>query len=145
MATVEDCANFLIELTNSDESSNLMTGLRLNNLLYMAQGHYLSRYNMPLFEDDFNASKTGPAISTISNRYGSDFKQPITDFTTIDAVQSFNADEFEMLIAVHNNYKHLSTRELVQLNYTENSPWKRTYSDSNTETKITKMKFVQLP
>ena len=52
MAKVEDCANLLIELTNKDENTDDMTNLRLNKLLYFAQGHYLARYGKPLFDDE---------------------------------------------------------------------------------------------
>ena len=41
MTTAKYVANFFIELANDDEYGDGMTNMRLNKLLYFAQGHYL--------------------------------------------------------------------------------------------------------
>ena len=58
MANVQDVAKFFIGLANDQAVSNqgdLMTNLRLQKLLYFAQGWYLARYGKPLFQEEIEA------------------------------------------------------------------------------------------
>ena len=54
MAKVQDVAKLFIGLANEQAEQNqgdLMTNLRLQKLLYFAQGWYLARYGKPLFSN----------------------------------------------------------------------------------------------
>ena len=48
MATVFDVADFFIDIANMSEDDQ-MTNLKLNKLLYYAQGVFLARTGKPLF------------------------------------------------------------------------------------------------
>ena len=53
MADVQDVARFFIDLAkrqNDLERGDLMTNLRLQKLLYFAQGWHLARFGRPLFD-----------------------------------------------------------------------------------------------
>lgn len=52
MITAMDVANFFIDLTNNSKTDDKMTNLRINKLLYFAQGEYLAKYGTPLFDED---------------------------------------------------------------------------------------------
>lgn len=56
MISVQDVADFFIDMSNNDKTNKYpMTIERLNMLLYFAQGWYLARYDEPLFLEDFYA------------------------------------------------------------------------------------------
>ena len=72
MANVQDVAKFFIGLANeqaNNDQGDLMTNLRLQKLLYFAQGWYLSRYGKPLFQDEIEARKYGPVVPKIYETY----------------------------------------------------------------------------
>ena len=51
---------------------------RLQKLLYFADGGYYAIYGQPLINEDFYASKFGPAIARLENKTGWDYKSVIT-------------------------------------------------------------------
>lgn len=51
MAKAQDVADFFIEV----RGDNPISPVKLQMLLYLAQGHYLARYEEPLFDEDFVA------------------------------------------------------------------------------------------
>ena len=57
----EDIANFFLRAIYRD-CGDAITPLKLQKLLYFAQGNYLAKYNMPLFDEDFEAWIHGPVI-----------------------------------------------------------------------------------
>lgn len=138
MAKVEDCANLLIELTNKDENTDDMTNLRLNKLLYFAQGHYLARYGKPLFDDEIEAWKFGSIVPRIYGKYENRGKQPIMSFDVVDTSKAFTDNEFEMLVTVLQEYKPMSTWSLVNLNHEKGSPWDKFYLKGKYHAKIDK-------
>ena len=72
MANVHDVAQFFIGLANeqaNNEQGDMMTNLRLQKLLYFAQGWHLARYGKPLFDDDIEAWQYGPVVPSVYNAY----------------------------------------------------------------------------
>lgn len=65
-------ANFFLNIVDRDSGSTI-TPLKLQKLLYYAQGYYLARNNKPLFKEDFQAWAHGPANPKIYEEY-KDFK-----------------------------------------------------------------------
>lgn len=58
MAKVQDVAKFFIGYATEQAKNGqgeLMTNLRLQQLLYLAQGWHLARYGRPLFEEKIKA------------------------------------------------------------------------------------------
>ncbi len=62
MANVFDVADFFIQMTNHSEDDQI-TNLKLNKLLYYAQGAFLARTGKPLFENNMEAWTYGPCRS----------------------------------------------------------------------------------
>ena len=50
-----DVANYFIQVSSQDDEPDL-TNLKLQKLLYFAQGKYLAEFDKPLFEDNVNLS-----------------------------------------------------------------------------------------
>lgn len=51
------------------EDSEYITNLKLQKLLYYAQGYFLAKKDIPLFDEDFLAWEHGPVIRKIYNIY----------------------------------------------------------------------------
>ena len=64
MATVFDIANFFVDLANKTDD-DYITNLKLNKLLYFAQGVSLARTDKTLFEESIEAWKLGTVIPII--------------------------------------------------------------------------------
>ena len=52
MLKATDVADFFVYLMQEEE--NELTNLKLNKLVYFAQGHSLKKYNRPLFNDNIS-------------------------------------------------------------------------------------------
>jgi uncharacterized phage-associated protein len=76
MVDVFDIANFFIQASARQEEND-MTNLKLNKLLYYAQGVFLARAGRPLFADDIEAWSFGPVVPAVYQRYKICGKNPI--------------------------------------------------------------------
>jgi len=124
MANVFDIANFFIDMANRT-GEDCMTNMRINKLLYFAQGGYLARYGIPLFDDEFEAWQYGPVVKKIYDKYKV-CKKNAVDFVD-DEYENDNLDEQEInfLIDVMREYGIYTTSALVDISHKEDSPWGR--------------------
>ena len=76
MADVFDVADFFIELFGKGIESDI-TNLKLNKLLYFAQGHCLAVTRKPLFDGLIEARDLGPVIPVVHHKYKICGKNPI--------------------------------------------------------------------
>lgn len=105
------------------EDSEYITNLKLQKLLYYAQGHFLAEKNRCLFEDDFMAWEHGPVIRKIYDKYKENGANGIKydkDFTIdID-------EETETLLEnVYEKYGQYTAWKLRNMTH-EESPWRDT-------------------
>ncbi len=68
MYKASDIANYFIHRANLEEDGNI-TNMKLQKLLYYAQGFYLALFDQPLFVDEIKAWQCGPVISEIYSQY----------------------------------------------------------------------------
>lgn len=61
-------AKWFIAWAEEDEEADL-SNLKLQKLLYYAQGQHLARYDAPLFGDEVVAWSTGPAVPDVYREY----------------------------------------------------------------------------
>ena len=126
-------ANFFIDLANNDEYGDGMTNMRLNKLLFFAQGHYFARIGQPLFNDDFEAWTYGPVVADIYRRYNKYGRSPIEEVAAGYNYESFSSDELDVLLDVAREYGRYSTSELVKITHTDDSPWASSYQSSTSQ------------
>ena len=72
MADVQDVARFFIDLAkrqNDLDRGDMMTNLRLQKLLYFAQGWHLARFGRPLFDASIEAWPYGPVVPEVYRAY----------------------------------------------------------------------------
>jgi uncharacterized phage-associated protein len=103
-----------------DEISNL----KLQKLLYYAQGHHLAERHRPLFADQIQAWSHGPVVPTVYHAYKdcgrASIELPQDDPFTWDEVDGDTAD---LLSQVWNTYGGYSAGRLRNMTHGE-TPWK---------------------
>ncbi|MEH7236733.1 Panacea domain-containing protein [Bacillus sp. JJ1562] len=99
-----------------------ITNLKLQKLLYYAQGHYLSNMGNPLFPDRIEAWVHGPVVPDVFKGYSHyNFNEIIenVDPTEIDEISS---DISEFLDQVWDKYKNYNGKQLEKKTHRE-KPW----------------------
>ena len=105
------------------EDSEYITNLKLQKLLYYAQGYNLARRDNVLFNDDFFAWEHGPVIKKVYDRY------KVNGSKGIEYDENFNINVDEetekILYEVYNEYGQYSAWKLRNMTH-EEDPWKTT-------------------
>lgn len=133
MLKASDVADFFISLGNA-ENEDPMTNMRINKLMYFAQGFHLQRFGTPLFKDEIKAWKYGPVVESIYRKYHPTGRNIITECSPNFNISGFSADDIQLLLDVYNKYRSLSTSRLVEKSHEANTPWARTYVDGENRT-----------
>ena len=133
MLKADDVADFFICLGNA-ENEDPMTNLRINKLMYFAQGWHLQRFGTPLFPDKIIAWKYGPVVESIYRKYHSYGKNIITECSPSFNISSIPSDKIQLLLDVYNKYRACSTSRLVEKSHERNTPWAKTYVEDQSKT-----------
>lgn len=126
MCKALDVANFFIDLANADPDE-CMTNLRVNKLLYFAQGWSLVQLKKPLFKDDIQAWKYGPVVPEVYEAYKEYGRERISQTKGDYTPDCFTSDELNLLCDVIDEYGKYSSTGLVELTHVEGSPWEKVY------------------
>ena len=120
-----DIANYLLFVT-SDVCSDV-TNMKINKLVYFAQGHALQQ-GFSLFSDDIRAGEHGPIIETVYHHYEDWGNKPITEWDEAGAkVLPENIKDF--LIEIAKVYSQYTTSQLRWMTHQPNTPWKEYYHE----------------
>lgn len=126
MQTADNVARWFLSRNKArslNGEADLITNLKLQKLLYYAQGIHLALYGKPLFNEEIVAWQYGPAIETVYRTYrdnGSDF---IKNFKP--PKENFSSDEEYTLQFVQETFGQFSAWKLADMTHEEN-PWKDT-------------------
>ena len=146
MADVFDVADFFVQLANQSEDDQ-MTNLKLNKLLYYAQGAFLARTGTLLFNNRIEAWTLGPVIPEIYHKYKVCGKNPISyDQDDID-LSRFTSEELETLFDVMREFGQYTGSKLVSLTHSSGTPWRNASDNGETELSPTAIKkyFTEHP
>lgn len=121
MASVFDVAEFFIRMANQSEDDQ-MTNLKVNKLLYYAQGTFLARTGRPLFNNQIEAWQLGPVVSDIYHKYKVCGKAPIISEDDIDRT-CFTDEEFDTLLDVMREFGQYTGSALVTFTHRPGTPW----------------------
>ena len=130
-----DAANYLIYLM-SDACEDL-TNMKLNKLLYYAQGHYLKKYGIPMFEDEIEAWEHGPVIAVVYTKYKCNGNDPITIYAKED-IEKVQNENIEILFEVAREYGKYTASALRNMTHALKSPWDQTYEEGKNHKVIPK-------
>lgn len=120
-----DAAKFFLTIFD-ENTGELVSNLKLQKLLYYAQGFHLAMYNTPLFEDKIEAWAHGPVVPVVyrnCDQYG----KGNLPFEAVQAgnVEVFSDDQLDLLKQVQKIYGQYSAWRLEELTHQE-PPWKNT-------------------
>ncbi|NER49254.1 MAG: SocA family protein [Symploca sp. SIO1A3] len=123
MYSALDIAKYFITLA-SPEQEDFITNLKLQKLLYYAQGFYLAMFDKPLFTEKIEAWQYGPVVPDIYHHY----KQYKLAF--IPQPEDFNPEQYDqetqdLLNEVYEVYGQYTAPALMHLTHQE-LPWKKT-------------------
>ncbi|MDR1313648.1 MAG: DUF4065 domain-containing protein [Deltaproteobacteria bacterium] len=121
---------------NREEPSGL-THLKLQKMLYFAQGWHLAYFNVPLFEDPIEAWKYGPVIRSVYRALnGRPKSEDLTDLIEgyvlhgadytawgIPVMTSRDDDTDEFMRFIWKSYSKMEAWKLVSISHAKNSPW----------------------
>jgi uncharacterized phage-associated protein len=130
----KEVAEYFISLVDEDSGDSL-SNLKIQKLLYYAQGFSLAILRCPLFDEKILAWNFGPVVEAVYE----DYKQ--FGSAAVPLSSDFNPDRFdpnvsELLNEVYGVYGQFSAAALVEMTHSE-PPWKKT--KRNNEVPLTAM------
>lgn len=124
MTTALEVANFFLSMPD-DDSGDLVSNLKLQKLLYYAQGYYLGLHGVgkPLFDDTIYAWKHGPVVQTVYKHFSSHGNGAIPK-----AKRPKNLDQevVRFLEEIYRTFGRFSAWALREMSHRE-GPWLQTY------------------
>ena len=146
MLSIYDAASFFIDVANSRED-DAMTNLKLNKLLYFAQGCHLARTGKALFDDQIEAWQLGPVVPTIYRKYKVCGRDPIAEADEGYSFSALQAEERETLTDVMREFGCFTGNHLVTITHQPGTPWDQFYGGMNEEISHESMKayFTENP
>ncbi|MFV0634622.1 Panacea domain-containing protein [Demequina sp.] len=126
MYRAREIARWFIAWANADDEAAL-TNLKLQKLLYYAQGTHFAVKGEPLFEDEIQAWAHGPVIPDVYHCYKQFGGSPVSDeepfeWTVVDR------EDAKILVLVWNTFGSKSAWKLREMTHQE-SPWLDHYRD----------------
>ena len=109
------------------EDSEFITNLKLQKLLYYAQGYYLAKKEENLFKEDFLAWDHGPIIRNIYDKYKDNGANGIRYDEDYDEI--IDEDTITLLKKVYNKFGQYTAWKLREKTHQE-TPWKSTPKNS---------------
>lgn len=104
-----------------DGGAEYISNLKLQKLLYYAQGSFLAVNGRPLFNDEIIAWQHGPVVESVYHEYKGNGSNGIPFDEDFDFSQ-FSDDENELLQEVYDTFGQYSAWKLRNMTHTE-KPW----------------------
>lgn len=120
MKTATQIAQFFLHHAYDGEKDQV-SNLKLQKLLYYAQGYSLALLNKPLFKEPIQCWTHGPVVESVYHQYKVFGKRFITSTQVMD-LSIFNSDEMAILTLVANEYGQYSAWKLREMTHDE-APW----------------------
>ena len=126
MADAFDVANYFLNKVD-EESGELISNLKLQKLVYFAQGFHLAIYGKPLFKNDIEAWAHGPVVSDLYHCYKKYGYGAIPCLDSSDT-PTISEEVAELLDEIYEIYGQFSAWRLRELTH-DQPPWKDHYND----------------
>lgn len=123
----------------AEEGGEYISNLKLQKLLYYAQGSFLAVTDSPLFDDPIVAWQHGPVVESVYHEYKKNGSNgiPFNDDFNFD---TFTNDENNLLKEVYETFGQYSAWKLRNMTHNE-TPWKSTRQNSTISQDIIKDYF----
>jgi len=126
MLTCFDVANYFLTKNDDEEAGELISNLKLQKLVYYAQGFHLAMFDEPLFGESIEAWTHGPVIPDLYHVYKSCSYGPIPlpeDFD-LSSIPREKKEFLDEVFEVFGQYSALKLRDMTH----EEPPWRDTPS-----------------
>lgn len=121
MVSANNVAHFFLSCSDED-IGDLISNLKLQKLIYYAQGLHLAVFDKPLFEEEVYAWQHGPVVPQIYQEYKSHGASGIPIPDNID-LSMFSQDQSDLLDEIYSVYGQFSAWKLRNMTH-EEAPWK---------------------
>jgi uncharacterized phage-associated protein len=140
MCTASDVAKYFL-IKSDPDSGDTISNLKLQKLLYLAQGFFLAIYGEPLFSAKIEAWTHGPVVPEIYHKYkkyeGSAIPIPKLEFSLISKKARQLLDE---IWSVYGQFSAWKLRDITH----DHTPWKKTVQGDIISTKKMESYFKTL-
>lgn len=120
MLAAIDVAEYFVSI----ESQDFLTNLKIQKLLYYAQGVALARWSGQLFPEKIVAWQLGPVVIEVYKEYEKYGGSPIPLASNFD-LSKYDTETQNLLNKVFEKYGRFSAARLVDMTHSE-APWKMT-------------------
>jgi uncharacterized phage-associated protein len=128
MLTAQDVAKYFLSLTEEDSGDGI-TNLKLQKLVYYAQGFYLAMYGESLFNEEIQAWFHGPVVPSLYRDYKGYGSNSIPVPNDID-FELYSDQVKELLNEVYKVCGQFSAWKLRELTHQE-PPWSDVYREES--------------
>jgi len=119
-----DVANFFLSAMD-EEAGDLISNLKMQKLVYYAQGIHLAMFGKKLFNEDIEAWEHGPVVPSLYHEFKKFGKGAIEpNFENFD-INIFTKEQQEMLKEVYQTFGQFSAWVLRNMTH-EEKPWVET-------------------
>lgn len=123
MQSASNVARYFISIANDEDSGDSISNLKLQKLLYYAQGVHLALHDEPLFREPIKAWEHGPVVPEVYRDYARHGSSNIPN-TRIDH-STFSEKERQTMDEVYQVFGQFSAWKLRNMTHDE-PPWKDT-------------------
>ncbi len=127
MLTCHDVAKYFLAQAD-EEIGDLISNLKLQKLVYYAQGFYLALYGKPLFQEAIEAWPHGPVIPELYHTYKVYKSNAIPSPTDVD-FSKYDQDTKDFLDEIYSVFGQFSAWKLRNMTH-EEPPWIEASDDS---------------
>lgn len=139
MCTLNDVIDYFLA-SQSHDAGDAISPMKLQKLLYYAQGFSLAIFGRELFPEDFEAWTYGPVIPSVYNRFKpcGDGAIPKVDLESFDA---YTPEEKKLLNDVYTAFGQYSAWALSDMTH-DTRPWKETKQNAIISKQLMKEYFM---
>lgn len=132
---------------NLNEEVDRITNLKLQKLLYYAQGTHMALYDNSLFENSIEAWKHGPVVRDVYNKYSVNGSNAIMFCPTKESrriIAEIEKDKkaYKVLRFIYDEFGQYTAWALRNMTH-EERPWKETRLDHQIDNDLIKEYFKQ--
>jgi uncharacterized phage-associated protein len=122
--TCHDVASYFLSLVEED-SGDSVSNLKLQKLMYYAQGYHLAMHNRPLFGEQIEAWQHGPVVRSLYRSLKQHGAEPIPPAEHVPDQSRFESTERSFIEEMWEMFGQFSATKLRSMTH-EESPWKTT-------------------
>jgi len=139
--TAKYIADYLLSYSDPD-IGDIISNMKLQKLIYYAQGFHLALYDVPLFEEPIVAWEHGPVVESVYHEYKAHGSNAIPIPENLDDT-ILSTEQKDLLKEVYEVYGQFSAWKLRNMTHSE-LPWLKTQQNEEINIDLMKSFFKTL-